>query len=83
MLQEFYKRADKIMRLETAREVVHARRSTLVEVPHEIAPTRKFMSVEKNGDSKKCKGRDHRRSLDAHLKKAKNPGLEGPETSSE
>ena len=59
-LEEFYKRADKIMRLETAREVVHAGRSTSVEAPNEIAPIGKFMSVEKNGDNKKRKSEDCR-----------------------
>ena len=50
-LLEFYRQADKIMRLETSKEVVHAGRSTLVEAPHEIAPTGKFMFAEKNGDN--------------------------------
>ena len=57
-LQEFYRRADKIMRLETAKEAVHAWRSTPIEVPHEIAPTGKFMPAEKNRDSKKRKSED-------------------------
>ena len=52
-LQEFYRRANKIMRLETAREAVHARRSTLAEVPHEIAPVGKSTSTKKSGDNKK------------------------------
>ena len=41
-LQEFYRLADKIMSLETAKEAVIAGRSTPVEAPQEIAPTRKF-----------------------------------------
>ena len=48
------------MLLETAREAVHAGRSTPVEVPHEITPIEKFMSAEKNGDSKKRKSGDRR-----------------------
>ena len=59
------------MRRETTREVVHAGRSTPIEAPHEITPAGKFMSTEKNGDSKKCKSGDHRRSLDAYQKEAK------------
>ena len=61
------------MHLETAREVVHAGRSTPVEVRREIAPTGKSESLEKNGDNKKCKSRDHRRSPNAHQKKDKSP----------
>ena len=57
-LQEFYRRADKIMHLETAREAVHVKRSTLAEAPREIAPSRKSTSIRKNGDNKKQKGRD-------------------------
>ena len=53
MLQEFYRRANKIMRLETAREAVHAGRSTSVEAPPEIVPSGKFTSTAKNGDNKK------------------------------
>ena len=37
MLQEFYKRADKIMHLETAREAIIARRSVPTEPPREDA----------------------------------------------
>ena len=59
------------MRLETAREAIHAGRSTLVEAPHEIAPVGKSTSTEKNGDNKKGKSGDRRRSPDAHQKKAK------------
>ena len=66
------------MHLEIAREAVHAGRSTPVEVLHETAPTRKFVSTEKNGDSKKCKSGDHRRSPDAHQKKAKSPDQRVP-----
>ena len=58
MLQEFYRRADKIIRLETGREAVHAERTTPVKEPREIAPTRKFEFTEKNGDNKKCKSGD-------------------------
>ena len=58
------------MCLETVREVVLAGRSTLVEAPWEIASTRKFESTEKNRDNKKSKGGDHRRSSNAHQKKA-------------
>ena len=36
-LQEFYRQADKIMRLETAREVVLAWRFVPAEAPHEEA----------------------------------------------
>ena len=71
MLQEFYRRANKIMRLETAREVVHTGRSTPVEAPHEATPTGKFLSTEKNGDSKKHKSGDCRQSSNAHQKKTK------------
>ena len=52
-LQEFYGQADKIMRLETAREVVHTGRLTPVEVPHETAPVGKSTFTEKNRDNKK------------------------------
>ena len=65
-LQEFYMRADKIMRLKTAREAVHVERSTLAEVQHEIAPSEKFESTDKNKDKKKRKSGDRQRSLDAH-----------------
>ena len=54
------------MRLETAREAVHADKSTPIEIPREVAPTGKFESAEKNGDNKKRKSGDHRLSLDAH-----------------
>ena len=72
-LQEFYRRVDKIMRLENAKEVVQAGRSTLAGAPREVAPVGKFESVEKNGDNKKHKSGDRRRSPDAHQKKAKSP----------
>ena len=65
-LQEFYKRADKIMRLETAREAVQAGRSTLAKAQREVAPPGKFESTEKNGDSKKRKSGDRRRSPNTH-----------------
>ena len=70
-LQEFYRRVDKIIFLETDREAVHARRSTSAEAPHEFTPAGKFMPAEKNRDSKKCKSGDRPRSPDAHQKKAK------------
>ena len=53
MLQEFYRRADKIMRLEIAQEAVHAGRSTPIEASCEIAPARKSTPTEKNRDNKK------------------------------
>ena len=59
------------MCLETAREVVHVGRSTPIEAPHEIVLVGKSTSTEKNEDNKKRKGEDHRRSPDAHQKKAK------------
>ena len=68
-LQEFYRQADKIMHLETTREAVYARRSTSVEALYEIMPAGKSTSIEKNGDNKKRKGGDHRRSPDAYQKK--------------
>ena len=43
-LAEFYRRADKIMRLETAREAIQARKSTLAE--------------KSNDNGKKLKNRD-------------------------
>ena len=61
------------MCLETTSEAIHAERSTSIEAPHRAAPTGKFVSTEKNEENKKRKGRDHRRSPDAHQKKAKNP----------
>ena len=70
-LHQFYRRADKIMRLETAREVVLAERSTSAEASREIAPARKTQSAENNGYNKKRKNRDRRRSPDAYQKKAK------------
>ena len=72
-LQEFYRRADKIMRLETTREAVLAGRSTLAEVSREIVPTRKSQSTNKDKDNKKRKNGDRQRSPDAHQKKAKSP----------
>ena len=63
-LQEFYRRADKIMCLEISREAVQAERSTLAGAQHEIAPSGKFESAEKNGDNKKSKSEEHRRSPD-------------------
>ena len=43
------------------------------EAQREVAPSGKYASAEKNGDNKKCKSGDSRRSLDAHQKKAKSP----------
>ena len=71
MLQEFYKRVDKIMRLETAREAVHAGKSTSIETLRETAQVGKSTPTEKNGENKKRKSGDRRRSVDANNKKAK------------
>ena len=57
-LQEFYKRADNIMRLDITREAVQAGRLTPAEAQREVAPSRKFESTEKNGDNKKRKSGD-------------------------
>ena len=38
------------MHLETAREVIHARRSTPVEMPYKAAPTGKFVCIEKKAN---------------------------------
>ena len=65
-LQEFYRRADKIMRLETASEAVQAERSTLAEAQREIAPLGNLESAEKNRDNKKRKSADRRQSPKAH-----------------
>ena len=73
MLQEFYRRVDKIMRLEIAREAVHAGRSTLMEALCKIAQAKKSTFAEKNSDIKKHKSGDHRQSPDAYKKKAKSP----------
>ena len=59
-IQEFYRRADKIIHLEIAREVVHAGKSTPVEAPHEIAQAGKSTPAEKNKENKKCKNGDCR-----------------------
>ena len=71
MLQEFYKRADKIMHLETAWEAVLAWRSTLAEALREGMQAGKSTTTKKNEDNKKRKSGDCRRSLDPHKKKAK------------
>ena len=71
MLQEFYKHIDKIIHLETAREVVHTGKSTSVEAPHKTTQAGKSTSAKKNGENKKRNSRDRRRSLDAN--KAKSP----------
>ena len=64
MLAEFYRRADKIMCLETAREAIQAGKS---------APT------EKNNDNgKKWKNRDRHPSPDKTNKKLKTPDLRVP-----
>ena len=46
-LQEFYRRADKIMRLETAWEVIFAGRSVLTKAPLEDARAKKFTTAER------------------------------------
>ena len=48
MLQEFYKRVDKIMRLETTREAVHVGKSTSIETLRETAQVGKSTPTEKN-----------------------------------
>ena len=58
MLHEFYKRPDKIMRPETAREVVHAGKSILTETPLDTAQAGKSTSAEKNKENKKRKSGD-------------------------
>ena len=58
MLQEFYRRADKIMHMETAREAIHARKSILIEAPRELAQAGKFAPTKKNGENKKRKSGD-------------------------
>ena len=72
-LQEFYRRADKIMHLETAREEVHVEKSTPSETLRETAQAGKSAPVEKNEENKKRKNGDRRRSPDANHKQAKSP----------
>ena len=60
-LQEFYRRADKIIHLENAREAIQARKST---------PSKK-----NNDNSKKWKNEDRRTSPDKINKEAKAPDL--------
>ena len=57
-LQEFYRCANKIMRLEIAPEVVHIGKSTLVEASCKTAQAGKSTSAEKNGENKKRKSGD-------------------------
>ena len=58
-LQEFYRWADKIMRLETDREAVFAWRSVPTEAPREDARAKKSVNAKKSEDYKKCKSGDH------------------------
>ena len=55
MPQEFYRRADKIMCLETAREVVHAGKPTPMKTSREIAQAGNSVPAKKNGKNKKHK----------------------------
>ena len=59
MLQEFYRRVDMIMHMETVRETVYARKSTLIEAPRETAQAGKSAPAKKNGENKKRKSGDH------------------------
>ena len=58
MLQEFYRHADKIMRLETARDAVHAGKPTPTGTLRETAPAEKSTPAEKNKENKKRKNGD-------------------------
>ena len=73
MLQEFYRRAHKIRRLETAQKMIHAGKSTPVEVSCEAAQAWKSTSTKKNKENKKHKSGDRQWSLDTNNKKAKSP----------
>ena len=59
------------MRLETAREAVHTKKSTPLETPRETVQARKSTPVKKNGENKKHKNGDPRRSPEVNNKKAK------------
>ena len=59
MLQEFYKRVDMIMHMETAREAIYAGKSTLIEAPRETTQVGKSALAKKNGENKKRKSGDH------------------------
>ena len=74
MLQEFYRRADKIMRL----KVVHAGKPTPTETPHETGQVGKSTPAEKSGKNKKHKSGNHRWSQEANNKKAKSPDQRVP-----
>ena len=73
MLHEFYRRADKIMCLEIAREAVCAGKPAPTETSFETAQTRKPTPTEKSRKNKKHKNGDRRRSPEANNKKAKSP----------
>ena len=77
-LQEFYRCAYKIMRLEIAREVVHTGKYIPSETPGETTQVGKSTPAEKNGENKKRKSEDRRRSPDANNKKAKRPDQRFP-----
>ena len=59
-LQEFYRRADKIMHLEIAREVVHAGKPTPTETLCETDQAEKSTPAEKSGENKTHKNGDRR-----------------------
>ena len=80
-MQEFHRQADKIMRLETAQEVVLTGRFISAEAQREDAQEGKSVTTEKKKDNKKRKSGDHRRFLDAHKKKAKSPDQRVPRPS--
>ena len=54
-MQEFYRRLDKIMYLETAHEAVHDEKPTPTETPRETAQAGKSTSAEKSKEKKKFK----------------------------
>ena len=80
ILQEFYRRADKIMRLEIAREAIHAKKSTFFETTREGAQARKPAPAEKSEESKKRKNGDRRRSPQTNKQEDQKPRSEGPKT---
>ena len=59
MLQEFYKRTDKVIHLKTTREAINARKPAPTETPREIAPMGKSTPAEKGRENKKRKNEDH------------------------